>query len=49
MYLVLFNGVAAEDVIIKLCPVDTLITHTPWRTVQAMGFQGLWVAGVGKK
>ncbi|KIK04402.1 hypothetical protein K443DRAFT_93313, partial [Laccaria amethystina LaAM-08-1] len=29
--------------------VDTLITHTPWWTVQAMGFQGLWVAGDGKE
>ena len=29
--------------------VGTLITHTPWWTVQAMGFKGLWVAGGGKK
>ena len=29
--------------------VKTLITHTFWWTVQAMGFQGLWVGGGGKK
>ena len=28
--------------------VETLITHTFWWTVQAMGFQRLWVAGGGK-
>ena len=32
-----------------LATVGTLITHTPWRTVQAMHFKGLWVAGGGKK
>jgi len=29
--------------------VGPLITHTPRWTAQAMGFQGLWVYGGGKK
>ena len=33
---------------VNTCTVSTLITHTPQWTAQAMGFQGLWVAGGGE-
>jgi len=40
-----------DDISTYLPPttVRPLITHTPRWTAQAMGFQGLWVYGGGKK
>ena len=34
---------------LETCTVKSLITHTFWWTVQAMGFQRLWVGGGRKK